>query len=99
MDRRTERRIAAASRELLQKERRISEILRLPMIPRLALLDEASVTYVTGDDRIRLDQEGAQGDQPKVEPLGGTQASDQPSTMGPGSIARGGWLRRRWRTS
>jgi hypothetical protein len=64
MNRRAERRIAATSRELLQKERKISEILRLPVIPRLSLLDEASGTYVSGGDRARLDQEGEQGGPP-----------------------------------
>jgi hypothetical protein len=108
MDRRTERRIAAASRELLQKERRISDILRLPTIPRLSLLDEASATYVTGGDRIHLHQEDEQGGQPKADPppvrgpavagshSGGTQPSDEQSTMDPTSNSRGGgWWRRR----
>ena len=54
MNKRTVRRVAAASQKLLQKERRISEVLRLPMIPRLSLLDEASATYITGDDRVHL---------------------------------------------
>lgn len=49
------RRLVAANRDLLRKERLISEILGLRVVPRLSLLDEASATYVTGDERGDLD--------------------------------------------
>lgn len=50
-------RLLAANRHLSHKERQIREFLKLRVQPRLALLDEASATHITADDRSTLDRE------------------------------------------
>jgi hypothetical protein len=60
------KRLIAANRNLSLKEEQIREILKLRVQPRLSLLDESSVTYVTAEGRDDLDREdqGPAGSRP-----------------------------------